>query len=402
MKIVHLTPNYFPSIGGIQTIFKNVSERLVAQYNDEVIVLTTNAIDSVHGTSVKYLSVTEDSINGVAVRRFSFSRRWVPILKRLILLGRYLPIPGLPYMQLWRTGPVSSSMKGAIRNIQADVILAAPFNYLHMYYPQRGRTPLVYMGALHLTEAEFVHPMIIRAINQANAYIAFTSYERDVLLRRGVKPEKLHVIGLGIDLEQFQRANGQIIRQELGLGDEPVVAYLGRLASYKGVDTLILAMQKIWLTMPQTRLLIAGAQTDFVLSLQTMINNLPVAWQERIIFKRQPFTPEDAPHLFAASDVFVTVSSAESFGIVYLEAWACRKPVIGGRIKAVASVIAEGEDGLLVECGNVDQLSDALLQLLQNPELRVAMGEKGYKKVTGEYTWDIVTQKIRQVYQAVV
>ena len=402
MKIVHLTPNYFPSIGGIQTIFKNVSERLVAQYNDEVIVLTTNAIDSVHGTSVKYLSVTEDSINGVAVRRFSFSRRWVPILKRLILLGRYLPIPGLPYMQLWRTGPVSSSMKGAIRNIQADVILAAPFNYLHMYYPQRGRTPLVYMGALHLTEAEFVHPMIIRAINQANAYIAFTSYEPDVLLRRGVKPEKLHVIGLGIDLEQFQRANGQIIRQELGLGDEPVVAYLGRLASYKGVDTLILAMQKIWLTMPQTRLLIAGAQTDFVLSLQTMINNLPVAWQERIIFKRQPFTPEDAPHLFAASDVFVTVSSAESFGIVYLEAWACRKPVIGGRIKAVASVIAEGEDGLLVECGNVDQLSDALLQLLQNPELRVAMGEKGYKKVTGEYTWDIVTQKIRQVYQAVV
>ena len=402
MNILHLVPNYYPSFGGLQGIFQNVSERLVSKYQDQVQVFTTNAIESVHGAKVNYLPVGKESLNGVEIQRFAFSRRWIPWLKQLIKFSHYLPVPGVAYWQLWRTGPISLPMRRAVRHTKADVILAAPFNYLHMYYPQRGRVPLVYMGALHLTEAEYVHPMIIRAINQANAYIAFTSYERDVLLRRGVKPEKLHVIGLGIDLEQFQRANDQIIRQELGLGDEPVVAYLGRLASYKGVDTLILAMQKIWLTMPQARLLIAGAQTDFVLSLQTMINNLPVAWQERIIFKPQPFTPEDAPHLFAASDVFVTVSSAESFGIVYLEAWACRKPVIGGRIKAVASVIAEGEDGLLVECGNVDQLSDALLQLLQNPELRVAMGEKGYKKVTGEYTWDIVTQKIRQVYQAVV
>ena len=87
---------------------------------------------------------------------------------------------------------------------------------------------------------------------------------------------------------------------------------------------------------------------------------------------------------------------------MYLEAWACRQPVIGGRITAVASVIEDGQDGLLVECGNVDELANALLQLLQNPELRASMGQRGYEKVAQEHTWDIVTQKIRQVYQAVV
>lgn len=401
MKIVHLTPNYFPSIGGIQTIFKNVSERLVAQYNDEVTVLTTNAIDSVHGTKIEYISVNEDCINGVAVRRFPFSRHWIPILKRLILLGRYLSIPGLPYVQLWRTGPVSSSMKRAVRNTQADVILAAPFNYLHMYYPNRGRVPLVYMGALHLPKDEFVHPMIIKAINQADAYIAFTDYERDVLVRRGANLDKLHVVGPGIDLSYFQQGNGQIMRQKYGLGSELVVAYLGRLAAYKGVDTLIMAMNQVWPTFPQTRLLIAGVKTDFDPTLQKLLAALPVSLRERVTFINQPYSTADAPHLFATSDIFVTVSSAESFGIVYLEAWACHKPVIGGRIGAVASVIAEGHDGLLVRCGQVDELAAALLDLLGNEEKRQRFAETGYEKVVANHTWDAVTEKIRHIYTQV-
>jgi glycosyltransferase involved in cell wall biosynthesis len=388
-------------MGGIQTIFKNVSERLVAQFGDEVTVFTTNAVDSVHGAKIDYLSVGEECINGVIVRRFPFSRQWISILKRVISLNRYLPVPGMPYFQLWRTGPISSSMRRSMQKAQADVILAAPFNYLHMYYPHGGHIPLVYMGALHLTEDEYIHPMIIRAINRASAYIAFTSYERDVLIRRGVQPEKLHVIGPGIDWSLFQQANDCLMRQELKFSNDPVVAYLGRLASYKGIDTLILAMRKVWLTMPHIRLLISGAQTDFVPKLQKMIEDLPTEWRRQVVFPPHSFAADEAPHLFAASDIFVTVSSAESFGIVYLEAWACRKPVIGGRIKAVASVIEDGQDGLLVECGNVDELANALLQLLQNPELCASMGQRGYEKVAQEHTWDIVTQKIRQVYEAV-
>lgn len=402
MKILHITPNYYPSVGGIQTVIKNVSERLVTQHNDEVTVFTTNAINSVHGAKVDVLSPGEECINGVTVRRFIFTQRWIPFLKGFILLNRYIPVPGLPYIQLWRTGPVAPQMKRAIRRSQADVILAAPFNYLHMYYPRRCRIPLVYMGALHLSEDEYIHPMIIRAINRADAYIAFTGYERDVLLRRGANPNKLHVVGLGIDLSYFTQGNGQIIRQRFGLGDDSVVAYLGRLATQKGIDTLIKAMAQVWPVFPQTRLLIAGAKTDFDTTLQELLEALPTLYRERVTFINQPFSVADAPHFFVASDVFVTVSRAESFGIVYLEAWACRKPVIGGRIKAVASIIAEGEDGLLVECGNVEQLSDALLRLLENPELRATMGQRGHEKVAKEYTWDIVTQKIRQVYQTVV
>lgn len=401
MNILHLTPNYYPSPGGLQAIFQNVSERLVTQYQDRVSVFTTNALESVHSAQVNYLPLGKEVINGVEIQRFPFSRRWIPWLKQIIKLNHYLPVPGAAYWQLWRTGPISPPMRRAVRQAQADVILAAPFNYLHMYYPQRGRVPLVYMGALHLPQDEFIHPMIINAINQADAYIAFTGYERDVLLRRGANPDKLHVVGLGIDLPHFQQANGQIMRQKHGLGDDLVVAYLGRLAAYKGVDTLIMAMTQVWPAFPHARLLIAGVKTDFDPTLKNLLATLPSALRERITFINQPFSTADAPHLFAASDVFVTVSGAESFGIVYLEAWACHKPVIGGRIGAVASVIAEGQDGLLVRCGEVDELAAALLDLLGNEEKRHRLGQSGYEKVVTNHTWDAVTEKIRHIYAMV-
>jgi glycosyltransferase involved in cell wall biosynthesis len=81
--------------------------------------------------------------------------------------------------------------------------------------------------------------------------------------------------------------------------------------------------------------------------------------------------------LFQGADVFVLPSRAECFGIVYAEAMACGLPVIGCPVGAVAELVVDGHNGLLVPAGQPAALADALQRLAQRPEERLAMGERG-------------------------
>jgi glycosyltransferase involved in cell wall biosynthesis len=83
---------------------------------------------------------------------------------------------------------------------------------------------------------------------------------------------------------------------------------------------------------------------------------------------------------------------------VFLEAWAAQKPVIGARIGAIPTVVNEGQDGLLIEHRNINELVQAIRTLLGNPELRHQLGSAGYQKVRQNYTWNIVADKYRAVY----
>ncbi|MEJ2748911.1 MAG: glycosyltransferase family 4 protein, partial [Anaerolineae bacterium] len=91
-------------------------------------------------------------------------------------------------------------------------------------------------------------------------------------------------------------------------------------------------------------------------------------------------------------------SGHESFGIVFLEAWAAKKPVIGARTGAIPTVVNEGKDGLLIEHRNTADLTQAIQALLSDPGLGRELGANGYRKVREHYTWDIIAEKFRAVY----
>ena len=157
-------------------------------------------------------------------------------------------------------------------------------------------------------------------------------------------------------------------------------------------------MAEVWQTFPQTRLLIAGAETAYTKEIKQKIALLNPKLQEKIIYCPN-ISNEFKFDLFNACDIVVNASKSESFGIVYLEAWACKKPVIGCTIEAVKSVINNGVDGLLVEPDDYKHLARHLNSLLTDPQKRKEMGDAGYRKVNELYTWDIVAGKYRSVYE---
>ena len=89
--------------------------------------------------------------------------------------------------------------------------------------------------------------------------------------------------------------------------------------------------------------------------------------------------------LLAASEMLVMPSRNDTFGVAFLEAWACRKPVIGALAGGVPEVISDGEDGLLVPFGDVEALAGKMALLLDDRGRAAAMGGRGYRKVLGRF-----------------
>jgi glycosyltransferase involved in cell wall biosynthesis len=170
---------------------------------------------------------------------------------------------------------------------------------------------------------------------------------------------------------------------------------VGRKQKDKGIDTLVDSMSRVWRKIPQAKLIVAGTRTWYSKAIEKKVASLG-ARKRRNIILIDNFEDSEKPDLFASADVFAMPSIIESFGIAYLEAWASGKPVIGCRIGAVASLIDEGKDGLLVEYGNEQELASAILKLLAYEDLKRKLGENGRKKACGKYTWDIITQRFRE------
>ena len=111
---------------------------------------------------------------------------------------------------------------------------------------------------------------------------------------------------------------------------------------------------------------------------------------------------EDMPSIYGSSDIVVVPSRwEEPFGLVLIEAGAAKTPVVATRVGGIPEVVIDGETGLLVEAGNVEQLSAAVNSLVDQPELRVRMGEAAFRRVETSFT-DKPVRKLEALYESLL
>jgi rhamnosyl/mannosyltransferase len=209
---------------------------------------------------------------------------------------------------------------------------------------------------------------------------------------------KCVVIPFGIETTTLQRTAAVEARVSdiVGRHPGPRIFFLGRLVTYKGVEVLLRAMQDL-----QGTALIAG-EGPLRASLEAQSRTTGVA--DKVRFLGHLSDEEVVAHLHAC-DVFVlpSVTRAETFGVVQLEAMACGKPVVSTNLPTgVPWVNRHGETGLVVEPGDAAALAAALGAITSDASLRERLGARAKQRVADQFTVGRMTARTAQLFREVL
>lgn len=256
---------------------------------------------------------------------------------------------------------------------------------------------VVYSGRLWRPALKkMLKPLQVRVIGAADRIFAVSGFTQRALVESGVAQEKTAIVLNGVDLTELENAPGDpgIIR-DLGLHGKPVILTVSRLDIHKGHDTVIRALPAVLEKLPDAFYVVVG-DGPMRPRLEEMSRACGVSGN--VVFAG--YIPRaQTLALFRNCSVFVMVSriergSAEGFGIVFLEAGAFSKPVIGGRSGGIPDAVADGESGILVDPRDPDQVAGAICRVLTDPDLASRLGSTGYRRVKSQFTWEATVRKI--------
>jgi starch synthase len=283
------------------------------------------------------------------------------------------------------------------------------------------------------------------AILDADAIVAVSNGTRDDILNAypDVDPSRIHVIYNGIDLEQYQYTPDTSALEKYGVDPhKPYVLFVGRITRQKGVTHLVEAIQ--YLPAGTQVVLCAGAPDTPEIAAEmrakveavrrftpgsqhAAIENFapdgghsiatgdPTGTGHNLVWIEQMVTREEAIQLYSHCAVFCCPSVYEPFGIINLEAMACRAPVVASATGGILEVVVEGKTGHLVafEADPVTtfptdpaqfakDLAARLTELLRDPAKAKQLGEAGRKRVEEHFSWTAIAAQTIQLYETLL
>jgi glycosyltransferase involved in cell wall biosynthesis len=214
----------------------------------------------------------------------------------------------------------------------------------------------------------------------------------------GFPEKRITVVQHGVDLSCF---NGEIdafaMRQELGIGDEPLVVTAVRLIKRKSPDLLISAFARVLKVVPDAKLVIAGSGREED-NLSRQIKDLTII---NSVFMVGKLSKEKIAQLMAAADVFVLPSKGESFGLSLLEASAAGVPVVCSNAGGVPEIFQDGFNALLYPPGDDNAMAKAIICLIQDKELAKKISANSVETAS-KFTWEMTAERTLQVYEEVL
>jgi glycosyltransferase involved in cell wall biosynthesis len=214
----------------------------------------------------------------------------------------------------------------------------------------------------------------------------------------GFPEKRITIVPNGVDLSCF---NGKIdassMREELGIGEEPLVVTASRLIKRKSPALLISAFARVLKVVPDAKLVIAGSGREKGnLSRQSKSLNITNS-----VFLPGGLAKEELAQLMAAADVFALPSKMESFGLALLEASAVGVPVVCSNAGGVPEVFQDGFNALLYPPGDDNAMAEAIIRLIQDGELAKAISANAME-TANRFTWKMAAERTLRVYEEVL
>jgi glycosyltransferase involved in cell wall biosynthesis len=286
--------------------------------------------------------------------------------------------------------PVALSFAGLVRYIRKHRI-----DILHSSDRPRDAITCAALAAVtgakalihvHVKYGDWMSRGVKWALARADAVVGVSEFVAESLLAAGYARERVHAVLNAIDVSKWDPTlSPEPGRRSLGVSaDTPLIVSIARLFDWKGHRQLIQALPAVKRVLPNVKLAIVGADypegADTTRQLQQLACELGVG--SDTIFTGQR---SDIPALLAASDVFALPSFEEPFGLVFTEAMAMKRPVVGLSNGGTPEVVEHGKSGLLSAPGDTSALAQNLSSLLCDRALRLRFGAHGRSLVEARF-----------------
>jgi glycosyltransferase involved in cell wall biosynthesis len=327
-------PELVPSKGGIQVFSGFLVRALKEADSNNVTVISKHDLE-----------LADSADDGKAVRG---SGRWPPALRTHAFAAKVL-------WEGMRTPP--------------DLILMTHLNFAVAAHWLKRWMGVPYWCVVHGIEAWDIHHQgRIAALKEADRVLAVSHHTKDRLLQQvQLAPERVRILSNTVDANRFRPGpkplhllsrHGLSVSRKIML----TVARLVGAERYKGYDTILHALPAIRRSVPEVHYILAGEGPDRP-RVEELVQDLGL----HDCVTLTGFVPDaELVDYYNLCDVFAMPSKGEGFGIVYLEAMACGKPVLAGNKDGSVDALRGGEFGVLIDPDSIEEIASALIQLLQH------------------------------------
>jgi phosphatidylinositol alpha-1,6-mannosyltransferase len=369
MRILLVTNDFPPRVGGIQNYLWNIYSRLDP---DDVVVLAPAHPGDRHWDQAQPFEVV----------------RW----------------PGRVY---WPAASLKRRIAEIVRTRSVDAVAFGAMLPMNLIGSSLDRPVVVHTHGFEVAWARVpVLVQMLRRIGRNARLMTVVSSYTERFIARALGPgTPVELLRTGVDLERFTpAADGTEVRKRHGLGSSPVVAHVSRLVARKGQDVLIRAMRLVRAEVPDAKALVVGGGPD-----ASRLRRLAASEgiEDAVVFAGEVGEEQLAAH-YAAGDVFAMPCRSrwanlevEGLGLVYLEAQACGRPVITGDSGGAPEAVVPAETGFVVRGDDHRALAAKLTDLLGDPRRARAMGLAGRAFVEANHRWDDVVARYRRMLEAV-
>jgi len=374
MRIAIVTTCYWPIVGGQMVYARDLARQLVRQGHQVTVAtrftsrLRKNTWESLSDVDPE-AAYEEDGVQTRVVRPRG--------LRRLALL----PVHRLHYY----AGTELSAIR-LFRYAFTDVLDRAigPCDVMHFNGVGREMLGFAAEALARRRGVPFVltthmHPgtwgdsrLDFRLYEMADCILAHTEWEKTVYTDRGIAGDKVRVVGIGV--EPHRSGDAQRARERYGLKG-PVILFVARRAHYKGYGLLLEAAPLVWQTVPDAHFVFVGPGQD-----EPTDAHRKILADGRVI-ETGVVTDAEKSDLYEACTLLCVPSTAESFGLIYFEAWAHGKPVVALDLPPLRELVACAGGGVLVAERSAAAVADAIVSLLADSALRSRMAQAGQKQL---------------------
>lgn len=224
--------------------------------------------------------------------------------------------------------------------------------------------------------------------------------KQDVLQREKISPHKIHVVYNGVDTNRYKPLNDEtaafsrLKKRESGIPETaPVIGMIANLFPYKGYREFISAASEVHQRHPEVKFLCVGKDCGIQHQIEQLIRERGL--QEHVIFTGEVRNIPDLLHLI---DIQVSASHEEGFSNAILEGMASGKPIVATSVGGTPEAVVHNTTGILVPPKDPTALAQAIILLLENPELAKSLGNNGRTRIEEHFSMETMINKLETWY----